>query len=59
MRYRLSLFATLLFASIAAAAQDYPQRPVRLVVPYAAGGLPDTMTRLVTARLTELYSQQF
>ena len=30
----------------AASAQDFPVRPVRMVVPYAAGGLPDTMTRL-------------
>jgi tripartite-type tricarboxylate transporter receptor subunit TctC len=43
----------------AALAQDYPQRPVRLVVPYAAGGLPDTMTRLMTTRLTEIFGQQF
>jgi tripartite-type tricarboxylate transporter receptor subunit TctC len=32
---------------------------VRVVVPYAAGGLPDTMTRLVAARLIESLKQQF
>jgi tripartite-type tricarboxylate transporter receptor subunit TctC len=36
-----------------AAAQDYPTRPIRVVVPYAAGGLPDTMTRILTQRLAE------
>ena len=40
-------------------AQDYPQRAVKLVVPYAAGGLPDTMTRIVAQRLTETFAQQF
>ena len=42
-----------------ASAQDYPNRPVRVVVPYAAGGLPDTMTRIVAQRLVETFKQQF
>ena len=42
-----------------ASAQQYPVRPVRIVVPYAAGGLPDTMGRLVAQRLTEGFGQQF
>ncbi len=42
-----------------APAQDYPSRPVRVVVPYAAGGLPDTMTRIVSVRLVETLGQQF
>jgi len=42
-----------------ATAQSYPTKPVRVVVPYAAGGLPDTMTRLVATRLTETFKQQF
>ncbi len=42
-----------------AAAQEYPAKPVRMVVPYAAGGLPDTMTRLIAQRLNESFGQQF
>jgi tripartite-type tricarboxylate transporter receptor subunit TctC len=40
------------------AAQDFPARPVRMVVPYAAGGLPDTMTRLAAVKITEILGQQ-
>jgi tripartite-type tricarboxylate transporter receptor subunit TctC len=42
----------------AASAQDFPTRPIRMVVPYAAGGLPDTMTRLAAVKLTEILRQQ-
>jgi tripartite-type tricarboxylate transporter receptor subunit TctC len=41
----------------AAGAQDYPTRNIRAVVPYAAGGLPDTMTRIVAQRLIEILGQ--
>src|SRR5262245_28204992 len=40
-------------------AQDFPVRPVRVVVPYGAGGLPDTMTRILATRLNETFNQQF
>jgi tripartite-type tricarboxylate transporter receptor subunit TctC len=40
------------------AAQDWPTKPVRMIVPYAAGGLPDTMTRILGVRLGEAIGQQ-
>ena len=40
-----------------ARAQDYPQRPVRVIVPYAAGGASDILARLVTNQVGQLLGQ--
>ena len=40
-------------------AQDYPSRPVRMIVPYAAGGMGDTVARLIGQRMGEVLGQQF
>ena len=48
-----------LLASVGGAiAQDWPARPVNLVVPYAAGGPVDTVARIMAARLSEVLGQQ-
>lgn len=41
-----------------AAAQSYPSRPVRLIVPFPAGGGSDIVGRILAARLTEQLKQQ-
>jgi tripartite-type tricarboxylate transporter receptor subunit TctC len=41
-----------------AAAQDYPNRPIRLVIPYPPGGGNDTLGRLVAQRLSVALGQQ-
>ena len=51
-------FFVLGFFVLSAAAQEYPNRPVRVIVPYAAGGLPDTMARLVGQKMGETLGQQ-
>ncbi len=57
-----ALFAALAAAStipaVAAESAAYPQRPIRLVVPYSAGGSTDTVARITGARLTERLGQQ-
>jgi tripartite-type tricarboxylate transporter receptor subunit TctC len=57
---KLCAIALAAFAGLAtpAAAQDWPNRPVTLVVPYAAGGPVDTIARIIAARLSELLGQQ-
>ena len=43
----------------AASAQHYPAGPVRVVVPFPAGGGVDSAGRLLTARLTENFGKSF
>ncbi len=47
-----------LLTSGAAAAQDYPVRPIRLVVPYGPGGSTDTVARILGARIADSIGQQ-
>ncbi len=44
--------------SATADAQDWPARPINMVVPYAAGGPVDTIGRIMAARMSELLGQQ-
>ena len=55
---RLLAFA-LAALSMAAAAQSYPTKPVRLIVADAAGGAPDQLGRIVAQKLSENLGQQF
>src|SRR3989442_2932787 len=55
----LGAIATLFCAALDAAAQSYPQRPVRLIVPAPAGGPTDVPGRLIADGLSGLFSQRF
>jgi tripartite-type tricarboxylate transporter receptor subunit TctC len=43
----------LLFAPLIAFAQAYPSKPVKMIVPYAAGGTTDVLARIVADKLTQ------
>lgn len=49
--------ALLLALTGAATAADYPDRPIRMVVSYAAGGTTDTMARVTAQKMSELLGQ--
>ena len=54
---RYCVAAALLVVS-AAAAQDYPNRTIRIVVPFTPGGATDVVTRIVAQKLTEQMGRQ-
>jgi tripartite-type tricarboxylate transporter receptor subunit TctC len=63
MKFRI--FRGVQFAALVAAivlpgwasAQPYPSQPIRIIVPNPAGGLPDTLSRIVGKRLQERIGQ--
>jgi len=59
-RRALALAVALTCLAIAdARAQAWPERPVRLIVPFAAGGNTDGIARIMAQRLSETLGAQF
>ena len=55
---RGSRLAVRSLVGVGAAAQDYPSRPITLIVPYAAGGGNDVMARIVAEKMSRTLGQQ-
>ena len=51
LRWCVLLFFVMTITTVAA--QDYPNRPIRIIVPFPAGGLVDTVARQVASRLAD------
>jgi tripartite-type tricarboxylate transporter receptor subunit TctC len=60
MRYRLAILALALATGFAqhAAAQSYPSKPITVIVPFAAGGPTDVVTRIVGEHMSRTLGQQ-
>jgi tripartite-type tricarboxylate transporter receptor subunit TctC len=54
----LAALAVLAATGAPAAAQSWPERPLTMVIPFAAGGAVDVMGRILAARLTEILGQR-
>lgn len=58
MKLRRWLFCALAAGALNAAAQGYPSRAIRVVIPYPPGGGSDMLIRPIAARVSELIGQQ-
>jgi tripartite-type tricarboxylate transporter receptor subunit TctC len=56
-RWALALAASVMVAPAAMAQAPYPNRPVRVIVPFPPGGSTDVFVRILAPRLTELLGQ--
>jgi tripartite-type tricarboxylate transporter receptor subunit TctC len=56
--FKLTCFAVAIGAASSAHAQNWPNRPIKLLVPYAVGGSTDIVGRMVGHKLTEQLGQQ-
>jgi tripartite-type tricarboxylate transporter receptor subunit TctC len=54
-----SLIVALAVLATTAGAQDYPSKPIRVLVPFAPGGVVDTSTRILTQKMTERLKWSF
>ncbi len=52
-----AIAATMLVANAAAAADDYPTRPIRVISPFPAGSASDTVSRVVLDQVSQIIGQ--
>ena len=59
MKHKAALFAAAFaLAAGLASAQDYPVKPIRIIVPFGAGSATDALARVIGPKLTEMWGQQ-
>lgn len=58
MAWIATVIALVVFCAAPAQAQNYPAKPIHILVPYAPGGISDIASRILGAKLTEAWGQQ-
>ncbi|MBV8286592.1 MAG: hypothetical protein JOZ35_06705 [Hyphomicrobiales bacterium] len=58
MAWIAGVIALVAFCAAPAQAQNYPAKPIHILVPYAPGGISDIASRILGAKLTEAWGQQ-
>src|SRR5436853_7931315 len=53
------VFAATMLAGVSAQAQDYPNRPIQVIVPFAGGSASDVVTRIMLDRMAKTLGQPF
>ena len=56
--FKIIAAAALIAATVPATAQNFPTRPMTMIVPFAAGGPQDVLGRLMAQRMSEILGQQ-
>lgn len=58
MKWLIAAWCITLGTALDVAAQSYPEKPIRVIVPFAPGGGTDVFARIVGSKLTEIWGQQ-
>lgn len=58
MKFRqISVFSAVMLAGLNCAAQGYPNKPVKMIIPFSAGGPTDILGRLIALKVSESWGQ--
>lgn len=56
---RFAMLCVMMLSALSASAQNYPSKPVKIIVGYVAGGGPDMIARVLGERLSDILGQPF